>query len=41
MFIASGTCPVAVPSVAAQSSFSTVVTASAASNTSGSIPAAE
>lgn len=40
-FIASGTNPVSVPSVAAQSSFSAVVTASVAANVTGSIPSAE
>ncbi len=40
-FISAGTNPVSVPTVAAQSSFSTVVTSSVASNVSGSIPAAE
>jgi hypothetical protein len=40
-FIASGTNPVAVPTVAAQASFSSVVTASVAANVTGSIPAAE
>lgn len=40
-FIASGTNPVSVPTVAAQSSFSSVVTASVQANVSGSIPSAE
>lgn len=40
-FIASGTNPVSVTTVAAQSSFSSVVTASVAANVTGSIPAAE
>lgn len=40
-FIAAGTNPVSVPTVAAQASFSSVVTASVASNVSGSIPSAE
>jgi hypothetical protein len=40
-FIASGTNPVSVPTVATQSSFSSVVTASVAANVTGSIPAAE
>lgn len=40
-FIASGTNPVTVPTVAAQASFSSVVTASVAANVTGSIPAAE
>ncbi len=40
-FIASGTNPTSVPTVAAQASFSSVVTASVASNVTGSIPAAE
>lgn len=40
-FIASGTNPVSVPTVAAQSSFSSVVTASVQANVTGSIPAAE
>jgi hypothetical protein len=40
-FIASGTNPVSVPTVAAQASFSSVVTASVAANVTGSIPAAE
>lgn len=40
-FISSGTNPVSVPSVAAQASFSSVVTASVAANVTGSIPAAE
>jgi hypothetical protein len=40
-FISSGTNPVSVPTVAAQSSFSSVVTASVSANVSGSIPSAE
>lgn len=40
-FISSGTNPVAVPTVATMSSFSTVVTASVQANVTGSIPAAE
>jgi len=40
-FIASGSNPVAVPTVAAMSSFSSVVQASVAANVTGSIPAAE
>lgn len=40
-FIASGTNPVSVPTVAAQASFTSVVTASVAANVTGSIPAAE
>lgn len=40
-FIAAGTNPVSVPSVATQASFSTVVNASIASNVTGTIPAAE
>lgn len=40
-FISSGTYPVSVPTVAAQASFSSVVTASVAANVTGSIPAAE
>ncbi len=40
-FITSGTNPVSVSTVAAQASFSTVVTASVAANVTGSIPAAE
>ena len=40
-FITSGTNPVSVPTVATQSSFTSVVTASVAANVSGTIPAAE
>jgi hypothetical protein len=40
-FISSGTNPVAVPTVATMSSFSSVVSASVAANVTGSIPAAE
>jgi hypothetical protein len=40
-FIASGTNPVAVPTVAAQASFASVVNASVMANVTGSIPAAE
>jgi hypothetical protein len=40
-FISSGTNPLSVTTVAAQSSFSSVVTASVAANVTGSIPAAE
>ena len=40
-FIASGSNPLAVPTVAAQGSFSAVVNASVAANVTGSIPAAE
>ncbi len=40
-FIASGTNPMSVPTVATQASFSAVVTASVAANVTGSIPAAE
>lgn len=40
-FISSGTNPMAVTTVAAQASFSSVVTASVGSNVTGSIPAAE
>jgi hypothetical protein len=40
-FIASGTNPVSIPSVAAQASFSSVVNASVMANVTGSIPAAE
>jgi hypothetical protein len=40
-FIAAGTNPVSVASVAGQASFSSVVSASVAANVTGSIPAAE
>jgi hypothetical protein len=40
-FISSGSNPLSVPTVAAQSSFSSVVSASVAANVTGSIPAAE
>jgi hypothetical protein len=40
-FIAAGTNPVSVPTVATQASFSSVVTESVAANVSGSIPSAE
>lgn len=40
-FITAGTNPFSVPSVAAQASFSSVVTASVAANVTGSIPSAE
>ncbi len=40
-FIASGSNPVSVPSVAAQASFSSVVNASVSANVTGSIPSAE